>query len=85
MMRGDRSAQIDDFRRLTLRSASSTETVKYKPADKGHKAEFVVFREAIEGERDPEALARSAFETSQVALAAVESLMTGQAVELRWT
>ena len=52
VMRGDRAAEIDDYRAMTLRSATTTGTRKYKPADKGHNAEFVVFREAIEGKRD---------------------------------
>ena len=82
IMRGDRSAEIDDFRSLTTRSATKTEVAKYKPADKGHNAEFVVFREAIEGRRDRDELARFAVETSQATLGAVESLMTGQAISL---
>ena len=85
IMRGDRSAEIDDFRSVTLRSATATGSRKYKPADKGHNAEFVVFREAIEGERDGTELAQTAIETTHVALRAVESLMTGQAISLDWS
>ncbi len=85
VMRGDRSAEIDDYRSITLRGATNTDVRKYKPADKGHEAEFVAFREAIEGQRDGDELARSAFETSRVALAAVESLTTGQAIRLDWS
>jgi predicted dehydrogenase/threonine dehydrogenase-like Zn-dependent dehydrogenase len=82
IMRGDRSAEIEDFRRLTLRSTTGTDTKRFKPADKGHAAEFVVFREAIERSRDAVELAASAVATSRAALAAVESLMTGTAVDL---
>lgn len=85
VMRGDRAAEIDDFRVLTLRSATTTGIKKYKPADKGHLSEFVAFRAAIKGGRDEEDLARSAMETSRVALAAIESLMTGQAIRLDWS
>ena len=80
IMRGDRAAEIDDFRALTLRSSTKTKTVKFKPADKGHQREFVVFREAIEGKRDAHELAVSAFTTTRTAFAAIESLMTGQVV-----
>ena len=45
----------------------------------------MVFREAIEGKRDGSELTRSAVVTSQVALSAVESLMTGQAINLDWS
>ena len=59
IMRGDRSAEIDDYPDVdALRARPTTETVKYKPADKGHNAEFVVFREAIEGKRDGDELDR---------------------------
>jgi predicted dehydrogenase len=85
IMRGDRSAVIEDFRSLTLSSATKTDKTKYKPADKGHSAEFVAFREAIEGKRDADEIARWAFETSRVDLGAVESLMTGNAVSLDWS
>ena len=85
VMRGDRSAEIDDYRSVTLRGATNTDVRKYKPVDKGHKAEFVAFREAIEGQQDGDELARSAFETSRVALAAIESMSTGQAIRLDWS
>ncbi len=83
--RGDRSAEIDDYRSLTLRSPTSVKTTKFKPADKGHAAEFVVFREAIEGTRDAAPLAESAFVTSRTAIAAIESMMTGAAIDLTWS
>ena len=84
VIRGDRAAEIDDFRSLRLRGATATDTEKYKPPDKGHTAEFAVFRDAIQGDRDGDELARSAFETSRVALCAVESLSVGEAVRLEW-
>jgi len=77
---GDRSAIVDDFRTVTMRTATKTGTVKYKPADKGHSDELVAFREAIEGKRDGLELCQSAIDTSRIALAAVESLMTGRSV-----
>ena len=85
IMRGNRAAEIDDYRTLTLRSATNTDVTKYKPADKGHRAELEVFREVIEGRRNRAELAQTAIETSRVALAAVESLMTGQRVGLSWS
>jgi hypothetical protein len=84
IMRGDRSAEIEDFRSVTLRSATKTDTVKYKPADKGHRREFVVFRQAIEGMHDAGELAASAVQTSRTAIAAVESLMTGTVIYPVW-
>jgi hypothetical protein len=82
IMRGNHSVVIDDFRRSTLRSESRVQTRRYRPADKGHRAEFVVFREAIEGKRDPHELAESALATTHLALKAVESMMLGTAVEI---
>jgi predicted dehydrogenase/threonine dehydrogenase-like Zn-dependent dehydrogenase len=81
VMSGDRSAVVEGFRTLTLRS-STVDVAKYRPADKGHAREFMVFREAIEGKRDQNELAETAIATSRAALAAVESLMTGSVVRL---
>jgi predicted dehydrogenase len=82
IVRGDRAAEIDDFRAVTLRSATSVERVGYKPADKGHRAELRVFREAVAGRVDGELLALSAFRTTRTMFGIVESLTTGQAVSL---
>ena len=84
IIRGDRSAAIDDYQSLMLRSATATGTRRYRPADKGHKAELAAFRAAIEGRRDGEELTRFAVETSVAALAAIESLMSGSVVTTRW-
>ena len=82
IMRGDRSAEIDDFQSLRLRTGTSVERVGYKPADKGHRAELRVFREAIAGRVDGDLLAFSAFRTTRTMFGIVESLTTGEAVPL---
>jgi hypothetical protein len=82
IVRGDRSAEIDDFRALSLRTATTVDHVGYKPADKGHSAELRVFREAVAGRVDGQLLALSAFRTTRTMFGIVESLTTGRAVPL---
>jgi hypothetical protein len=78
----DRLVEIDDYRTIRLQGASKAEQHRYRPADKGHRRELEVFAALVTGETDPDAVARSAFVTSRVALGAVRSLMTGATVAL---
>jgi predicted dehydrogenase len=72
----DRTAVIDDFRRTTL----DGKTTKGDGQDKGHVELLRQFKAATERTELAAALTVPALETSAVALAAAESLLTGNAV-----
>jgi predicted dehydrogenase len=77
-----RSIIIDDYATLLTYGPSGTAKRRYRPADKGHRRELVVFAELVHGSRDGADIAENAFVTSRVSLAAVRSAMTGQVVSL---
>lgn len=77
------SAVVDNFRQLLI----DGERAKVAP-DKGHVAEIVAFRRAIDSGKVDPTLTRPALETTLVMLAACRSLLTGQATapqDLIWS
>lgn len=72
-----RSAVIDDFRRTVLDGKES----KVGGQDKGHTACLRVVKDQLAGGGHARTLTESALHTSAVGLAAVESLLTGVAVQ----
>lgn len=81
----DRSAIVVDFRDVVMSSGSDSKTKRYKPPDKGHKRQFEVFRELIEGKRPVDTIANDSFVTMRATLAALSSATTGRPVHLETT
>jgi predicted dehydrogenase/threonine dehydrogenase-like Zn-dependent dehydrogenase len=80
------AVEIDDYHTLRSRGAGKAQRHRLRQADKGHRRQFEVFAAAVRGGEDPGPLARSAFVTSRVTLAALRSLMTGQSAPIPpWT
>jgi predicted dehydrogenase len=46
---GGRSGVLDDFKRLELSGGARARTIRSRNQDKGHRAQFVAFRQALEG------------------------------------
>jgi predicted dehydrogenase/threonine dehydrogenase-like Zn-dependent dehydrogenase len=78
------SLVIDDYQRLDAYGPSGHTTKRYRPADKGHGRELEIFAEVVRGERDRGEVAATAFHTSRVMFAAVESAMTGAVVPISY-
>lgn len=76
---GDRTAVLDDFRRLTLYSGGRREVKRARAQDKGHVAQFRHLRSVLEqnaSSQEPDPL-----DTMQVTLAALASALAGRALE----
>lgn len=80
---GGRSASLDDYRELSLvKSGKSSDTKNRLRQDKGHNAEWVALKQALrDGSGSPISLA-SWVATSLATFAAVESLHSGQPVDI---
>jgi predicted dehydrogenase len=81
---GDRSAVLNDFRRLTLYADRQKEVKGGRRQDKGHEAQFAKLRSALEAGKDP-GDGPDPLDTMQVTLAALESAHSGRAVALSRT
>jgi predicted dehydrogenase len=77
-----RAVQIDDYHTIEFRDQAKARRRRLRPADKGYRRELQVFASAVRGGADAEAIARSGFTTSRTAFAALQSLMTGEAVRI---
>jgi predicted dehydrogenase/threonine dehydrogenase-like Zn-dependent dehydrogenase len=77
---GDRSAVLNDFRRLTLYSGRRKEVKRGRRQDKGHAAQFAHLRSALGGGRDP-GDGHDPLDTMQVTLAALASTHAGRALD----
>jgi predicted dehydrogenase/threonine dehydrogenase-like Zn-dependent dehydrogenase len=76
---GDRSALLDDFRRLTLYSGRRQEQKRARSRDKGHFAQIAHLRSVIEGRVSNDPL--DPLDTMQVTLAALASVRSGTSVD----
>jgi predicted dehydrogenase/threonine dehydrogenase-like Zn-dependent dehydrogenase len=77
----DRSALLDDFRRLTLHSGRSRDTRRLRGQDKGHSAQFAHLRSVLEkGESSGDRPDLDPLDTMQVTLAALLAAQTGRSV-----
>jgi predicted dehydrogenase len=77
---GGLAAVLDDFRRLELYRGGTRRVVKSRQ-DKGHRAEVEHFVRAVTGEAEPPSTA-SYFDSTRATLGLVESLRSGQPVDL---
>ena len=79
----DRSWVLDDFSSLTSFTARGQRTHKARRVDKGHAALISRVLDATRGERAFEPGVAAAYAAQSVALAALESIASGQVVEVR--
>jgi predicted dehydrogenase len=73
---GDRSALLDDFRRLTLHTGRRREVKRTRSQDKGHTAQFAHLRSVLEGRQTEDVL--DPLDTMQATLAALASAHAGK-------
>jgi polar amino acid transport system substrate-binding protein len=78
---GNRTAVLDDYRSLELFGPTQKEKRGGRTRDKGHRSEIDAFLRGVESGEPPVALAEIA-NVSLAAIAAVESLRTGQTVRI---
>jgi predicted dehydrogenase len=78
--RGDRTAEIEHFRRLRLLGDRITK--RGGAQDFGHRRQIELFLDAVRGERPPPVDRRTLLISAYAALAADQSLRTGQPVKL---
>lgn len=77
--RGQRTAVVEDFRRLKVFGGKKTE-LRYAAGMKGHKEELSHFLETLRGRASLEGNIRAAFASTAATLAILTSLRTGAAV-----
>ena len=82
--RGGRSIRIDDFASLTEWDRGNAQTTKSRARDKGHEAEVELFAAVVRGERPAPGLDGYLVSTD-LTLAALESLQSGAPRYLEWT
>jgi predicted dehydrogenase len=83
LLRGGRSWVFDDFRTLTSFGADGTRTETSKSGDKGHGELLHRVIAATRGEQSFEPGLGAAYVAQSVGLAALESIASGQAVEVQ--
>jgi predicted dehydrogenase/threonine dehydrogenase-like Zn-dependent dehydrogenase len=79
---GGRTAQLNNFRWLTLFEDRARHKVKVRALNKGHKQELHAFVSAVKSGREMPIPLDSLLHTTLTTLAVTESLRTGQPVEL---
>ncbi len=80
---GGKAAALDDFRSLELSGNGRRQVFHSRlRQDKGHRAEWVAFAAAIQAGGPPTIPYDQVFGVSRAAIAAVEALRTGRAIEL---
>ncbi len=78
---GGRAAVLDDFTKLSLAALGSTKTTSASQ-DKGHKQQIAAFVAAISEGSAPPIAQDELIETSAATIAVIESLRTGERIEV---
>ena len=82
VLAGGRSWVIDDFTSLTSYTADGHQTRSERSGDKGHAALLRAVLAACRGERPFEPGLGAAYAAQSVALSALESIATGNAIDV---